>query len=87
MEDPRPQVTMRGIEHLGWATKKKLVDEEISVVTRIGFEAEATGEQMKILHNLLNGGGPLTVTFTSPQLMMDMELKETQEKSEKPESS
>lgn len=80
MEDPRPQVTMRDIEHLSWATKKKIVDEEVCVVTRVAFEAEPTGEQIGILHNLLKGGGPLTVTFTSPQLMMDLELQERQEK-------
>jgi len=79
-EDPRPQVSMSGIEHLSWATKKKIVDDEVCVVTRIAFEIEANAEQMKILHNLLIGGGSLTVTFKSPQLIMDLELEETRRK-------
>jgi len=80
MEDLRPTITITNIEHLGWVTKKKVVDEEVSVVTKIAFEGQPTGDQMKTLYHLLKGGGPLTVVFTSPQMMMDLGIKEAEEK-------
>lgn len=73
-EDPRPQVHLKSIEKLSWKTKKKIVDEEPTVVTSITFEAEPSSDQMRTLYTLLKSGGALNVTFTSPQLMMQFEV-------------
>jgi len=78
-ENQLPQVTIRDIEHLAWATRKKVVDEEPVIVTKFTLEAEATGEQIKTLHSLLKSGGALSVSFTSPQLMMDFELRKIEQ--------
>jgi len=79
-EDPRPQVNIQSIEKLSWSTRKKIVDEEPCVVTKFSFEGEPTADQLRTLHTLLKSGGSLTVTITSPQLMMDLQVKEVEEK-------
>lgn len=80
---PRPQVNIRDIEGLTWSTKKKVVKEEASVVTRFSFEAEITSDQSATLHMLLKQGGPLTASFTSPQLLLDLQAKDADKKPEK----
>jgi len=76
------QVNIQGIEKLTMATRKKVVDEEPHVVTRFSFEGEATADQARTIHALLKGGGLLTVTFSSPQLMMELQVKEADKKAQ-----
>lgn len=80
METQIPNVSISDIEHLAWATRKKIVEQEVCIETVFGFEAEPTADQLRTLHNLLKNGGPLSVTFRSPKLQMEMELKDISEK-------
>ena len=70
-----PLVSMRDIERLAWHTSKKVKDGDVAIVTKFGFEAEPTADQLKILHLLLQNGGPLSVTFRSPKIQMELELE------------
>lgn len=70
-----PLFSMRDIEKLGWSTRKVVKDDEVAIVTKFGFEAEPTADQLRTLHNLLQYGGPLSVTFRSPKIQMEMELE------------
>jgi hypothetical protein len=85
-EDPRPQVNIGSIEKLGWSTRKKIVDEQPVVVTKFSFEGEPTADQLRTLHALLKDGGALTVTITSPQLVMDLQVKEAEKRAREIES-
>lgn len=82
MGDAIPAVNMANIEGLGWATKKKIKDDQICVVTKFSFEAESSADALHTLHNLLKNGGPLTVTFRSPGLQMELDLQHIQETKE-----
>ncbi len=79
MENAQPLVSMSDIEHLVWATRKKVVDDEVCVVTKFTFEAEPTADQLHTIHNLLKNGGPLSITFRSPKLQLKMDLGEIAE--------
>jgi|GEM_PF-6939145 len=81
--NPQPAVNMTGIEHLAWSTRKKVNDDGVFIVTKFSFEAEPNAEQIRTLHNLLKNGGPLTASFRSPALQMDMELKLIEEEKSK----
>lgn len=76
MENQTPVISMSDIEHLSWATRKKVVEQEVCVVTKFAFEAEPTADAIRTLHNLLKYGGPLTITFRSPKLQMEMDLEQ-----------
>ena len=70
-----PLFSMRDIEKLGWSTRKVVKDNDVAIVTKFGFEAEPTADQLRTLHNLLKHGGPLSVTFRSPKIQMELELE------------
>ena len=74
-EKMEPLFSMRDIEKLGWSTRKVVKDADVAIVTKFNFEAEPTADQLRTLHLLLKHGGPLSVTFRSPKIQMELELE------------
>lgn len=79
MSDIPLEVSINSIERLTLTTTKQTVDEAPTLVTKFSFQAEPTADQLRTLLALLKDGGPLNVKVWSPQLRMNLEIKQIEE--------